>query len=193
LEHSGGGPAAALLGAARKNAMFRHLTAANASDHHLRKGRKTVKKLTIAALVASQALAAGQPALGADFTIEREVRAGTFAGFSLRVPLGGNPGERRLRAGLTVAPTVHSRTGDGAMRMRLGEGLEFGYRSGRPISFSIAGRDLGPRRLAAAQDNDRRHHGLSTGEILLIAGGVIVVTAGVVAVVFIDAINDNSE
>jgi hypothetical protein len=157
------------------------------------RGGKSVKNLTIAALLGSQVLAAAQPALGADLTIDREVRPGTFAGLSLRLPLGGNPAERRLRAGLTLAPTVHSRTGDGAMRMRLGEGLEFGYRSGRPLSFSIAGRDLGPRRLAAAQDDDHRHHGLSTGEILLIAGGVIVVTAGVVAVVFIDAINDNSE
>ena len=152
-----------------------------------------MKKLTIAALLAGQVLASAQPAFAADFVADRETRAGTFAGFSLRLPLGGDPGVRRLRAGLTVAPTIHSRTGDGAIRMQLGEGLEFGYRSGRPISFSIADRDLRPRRLAAAEDNDGRHHGLSTGEILLIAGGVIVVTAGVVAVVFIDAINDNSE
>jgi hypothetical protein len=89
---------------------------------------------------------------------------------------------------------VSSRGQDGAVRARIGEGLEFGYRSGRPVSFSLAGRDLRSRRLGAAQDDrDDRHHGLSTGEILPIAGDVLVVTAGVVAVVFIDAINDNSE
>ena len=151
--------------------------------------------LTIAALVTGQMLTSATPALAADLASSQEVQGGAFGGIRLRVPLGGTPRDDRVRAGFALAPTLSSRAQDGAVRTRIGEGLEFGYRGGRPVSFSIAGRDLQPRRLGAAQDNGGgdRDHGLSTGEILLIAGGVIVVTAGVVAVVFIDAINDNSE
>jgi hypothetical protein len=153
-----------------------------------------MKRLTIGAFVAAQLLGAAQPAFAADFADSREIRGGAFGGLQLRIPLGGPPRQHRVRAGLTLAPTLQSRAQTGEVRTRIGEGLEFGYRSGRPVSFSVAGRDLRSRRLGAAQDNrDDHHHGLSTGEILLIAGGVIVVTAGVVAVVFIDAINDNSE
>jgi hypothetical protein len=151
-----------------------------------------MKKLTIGALLAAQVLTAAEPAFAADFATGQEIRGGAFGGLTLRVPLGGTPRQHRIRAGLTLAPTLSSRANDGEVRTRIGEGLEFGYRSGRPLSFSIAGRDLQRGRLGAAQGDDD-HHGLSTGEILLIAGGVIVVTAGVVAVVFIDAINDNSE
>lgn len=152
-----------------------------------------MKRLTAATFVAAQLLGAAQPAFAADFAAGQEIRGGAFGGVQLRIPLGGTPRAQRVRAGLTLAPTLRSRAATGEVWTRIGEGLEFGYRSGRPLSFSVAGRDLQPRRLGAAQDNDDDHRGLSTGEILLIAGGVIVVTAGVVAVVFIDAINDNSE
>jgi hypothetical protein len=153
-----------------------------------------MKKLAIGALLAAQILTAAEPAFAADFATGQELRGGAFGGLTLRVPLGGSPRQNRVRAGLTLAPTLSSRANDGEVRTRIGEGVEFGYRSGRPLSFSLAGRDLPGRRLGAAQDNgDDDHHGLSTGEILLIAGGVIVVTAGVVAVVFIDAIDDNSD
>jgi hypothetical protein len=145
-----------------------------------------MKKLTIAALVAGQVLTAAAPASAADLVDRQEVRGGAFAGFRLRVPIGGNPRAERIRAGLTLAPTLSARGEDNAVRTRIGEGLEFGYRAGRPISFSIAGRDLRPA-------GGARNQALSTGEILLIAGGVIVVTAGIVAAVFIDEINDNSD
>jgi hypothetical protein len=150
-----------------------------------------MKKLTIAALLAGQVAATAQPALAADFAATQEQRAGAFAGFRVRMPLDG-PQRRELRAGLTLAPTLQSRAIDGETRTRIGEGLEFGYRSNRPLSFSLAGQDLNGRRFGAAQGDDD-HHGLSTGEILLIAGGVIVVTAGVVAVAFLDAIDDSSD
>jgi hypothetical protein len=153
-----------------------------------------MKKLTMVAFVAGQVLTSAAPASAADLTNSREIRGGAFGGVQLRIPLGGAPRAERIRAGLTLAPTLQSRAQTGEVQTRIGEGLEFGYRSGRPVSLSLAGRDLRSRRLGAAQDDrDDRHRGLSTGEILLIAGGVIVVTAGVVAVVFIDAINDNSE
>jgi len=150
-----------------------------------------MKKLTIAALLAGQVLTAAGPAFGADFAEARDQRAGAFAGFRVRMPLDG-PQRRQLRAGLAVAPTLSTRDMRGDSRTRIGEGLEFGYRSRRPLSFSVAGRDLPGVRLGAQQADDD-HHGLSTGEILLIAGGIIVVSAAVVSVVLIDAINDSSE
>lgn len=151
-----------------------------------------MKKLTITALLAGQIAAAAQPAFAADFPSAQEQRAGAFAGFALRMPLDG-PQRRQIRAGLRLAPMLETRGTRGETRLRIGEGLEFGTRAGRPLSFSLAGQDLRGRRFGAAQANDDDNDGLSTGEILLIAGGVIVVTAGVVAVVLIDAIDDNSE
>jgi len=154
-----------------------------------------MKKLMIAALVAGQVLTAAQPAFAADFARAEDQRAGAFGGLRLRIPLDGGPRERQIRAGLTLSPTLHSQAGDGATRLRIGEGLEFGYRSNRPLSFSLAGHDLNGRRFGAAQDADQDNGrgGLSTGEILLIAGGIIVVTVGVVAVVTVSEINSNSD
>jgi hypothetical protein len=59
------------------------------------------------------------------------------------------------------------------------------------VSFSLAGQDLGQFRLGAAEDGRRR--GMSTGKILLIVGGVIVVGLAVTTLVFVDAINDASD
>jgi len=139
-----------------------------------------MKKLTIAALVAGQVLATATPALAADLTSSQEVRGGAFGGLRLRLPLGGDSRGHRVRAGFALAPTVSSRAQDGAVRSRIGEGLEFGYRSGYPVSFSIAGADL-QQRLGAAQDNDgnRRHRGPSTlGWIAIGVGAAAVIIVG---------------
>src|SRR5207253_10274814 len=123
---------------------------------------RVMKKLTIAALVAAQLLPAAQPAFAADFAATQDQRAGVFAGFRLRMPLDGAPRQRQVRAGLAVAPTMHSLGQNGALRFRIGEGMEFGYRSNRPLSFSVAGQDLGRFRLNATEDGQRR--GMSTGK-----------------------------
>lgn len=150
-----------------------------------------MKKLTIAGLLAAQLLPAADPAFAADFATTQDQRAGIFTGFRLRVPLDGPVRQRQFRAGFAVAPTLHRRAQDGALRMRMGEGMEFGYRPNRPLSFSVAGQDLGRFRLGAAEDGQRR--GMPTGRILLIVGGVIVVGLTVATVVFIDALNDASD
>jgi hypothetical protein len=77
------------------------------------------------------------------------------------------------------------------VRMRIGEGVELGFRSGRPLSFSLAGQDLGRIRLGAAEEG--RRGGLSTGKIALIVGGVLVAAIAVTTLVLVDEINDNSE
>jgi hypothetical protein len=150
-----------------------------------------MRKVTIAALLAGQ-LAAAQPALAADFAAtSQEQRMAAFGGFRLRIPLDGAPRQRQVRAGLTFAPALHSQSGDGAVRMRIGEGVELGYRPGRPLSFSLAGQDLARTRLGAAEEG--RRGGLSTGKIALIVGGVLVAGIVVTTLVFVDEINDNSE
>ena len=52
---------------------------------------------------------------------------GAFGGLRVRVPLGGDPRERQVRAGLAIAPTVQGGTIGGERRQRIGEGIEFGY------------------------------------------------------------------
>ena len=113
-----------------------------------------MKKLAMAALLSAQLATAVQPAFAADFATAQETQAGAFGGFRLRVPLGG-PRTERVRAGLAFAPTRQTRGSDGSSQSRIGEGLEFGYRSGRPLSFSLAGQDLNGRRFGAAQGNER--------------------------------------
>jgi hypothetical protein len=143
-----------------------------------------MRKLLIAALVAGQVPGQGAPAFAQGFASARETEAGAFGGVRLRIPFGA-AGREPIRAGLAFAPTLRTEYGDGRARTRLGEGLEFGYRSGRPVSFSIAGRDLQPRRrLGAAQENDRGGGGIPTGA--WIAGGLVLVTiVGVAAIAIV--------
>lgn len=112
---------------------------------------------------------------------------GIFAGFRLRIALGGNRNQPKLRAGLTLAPTLHHRVNQGAPEINFGEGLEFGHRTGHRFSLSAAGHDIDTRRLGADGDNE---NGLP--DWALIAGGVVIV-AGVGGLLFFDALRDASE
>ncbi|HEV2816088.1 MAG TPA: hypothetical protein VGW40_02540 [Allosphingosinicella sp.] len=143
-----------------------------------------MKKLTIAALLGAQLLTAAQPAMAAELAAAGEQRVGAFGGLRVRLPLGGNPRENRIRAGLTLAPTLSSRAQDGESRLRFGEGLELGLRGREPIRLSIGGRDL--RRLGARDENDR---GIPTGA--WIAGGLVLVT--IAGVVFIAVALENAD
>lgn len=134
-----------------------------------------MKKLTIAALLAGQVLAAAQPAMAADFAEAREQRAGAFAGLRLRMPLDG-PQRRHVRAGFALAPTLGIREMNGETRTRIGEGLEFGYRTNRPLSFSIAGQDLDRRRFGAAQDDEGNDTLPRIGLAVLVVGALVGLT-----------------
>lgn len=139
-----------------------------------------MKKLTMAALVAGQLSIAAQPALAADLTENRSQQMGAFAGFRMRVPLDGNSRQRQVRAGLAVAPSMHSHAMNGPSQLAIGEGLELGIVGHRPVRLMLAGQDL--RRLGAAQDSEgeerEEHHGPSTlGWIAIGVGALVLVTA----------------
>lgn len=137
-----------------------------------------MKKLVIASLVAGQMLTMVQPAMSAVPVNVGTQHAGAFAGLRVRVPLGGPHPARQVRAGFALAPTLQSRAPIGETRSRIGEGLEFGYRSNRPASFSIAGRDFNRRGLGVQDDGESG--GPSTlGWTAIVVGGLVV--AGVAA------------
>jgi hypothetical protein len=146
-----------------------------------------MKKLMIATLLAGQLLAAAPPAAAAELDRHAAPQVGAFGGLRVRLPLDGDRRDRQLRAGLAVAPTVHSRTADGETRLRIGEGIEFGVRGRAPAQLSLAGQ--GVRRLNAQGEEDE-DSGVPTWAI--VAGAVVVVLgAGLVA--FTAAMNASSE
>ena len=138
-----------------------------------------MKRLAIAALIGAQ-LAGAQPAAAADLAATQPERMGAFGGVRVRVPLGGDPGQRQVRAGLTVAPTLQGAAMDGERPLRIGEGVELGFRARRPLSLSVAGMDVGRRPLGAADgDGEDEDGGVPTWA--WVAGGVVVVTLGAYA------------
>src|SRR4029450_6375899 len=108
----------------------------------------------IAALLAGQIVTVAQPALAADLTEAEQPRMGAFGGLRVRAPLGGDPRQRQVRAGLTVAPTLHGANMVGERPLRIGEGVELGFRGERPLSLTVAGMDAGRRRVGAAHDDE---------------------------------------
>lgn len=116
---------------------------------------------------------------------------GAFAGARIRIALGGNRNQPKLRAGLTIAPTLHHRVDQGAPEINFGEGLEFGHRTGHRLSLSAAGQDIGGNRNRAGQaDQDDDEGGLP--DWALIAGGVVI-AAGIGGLLFFEALDDASE
>ena len=150
-----------------------------------------MRKLIIAAFLAGQVLTVSQPALAADLAEAEQPRMGAFGGLRVRVPLGGDPQQRQVRAGLTVAPTLHGANMTGERPLRIGEGVELGFRGERPLSLTVAGMDAGSRRLGADQDDDDgEDDGVPTWA--WVAGGVVVVL-GLGLFAFTEAMNASSE
>lgn len=141
-----------------------------------------MKRLMIAALLGAQTAAAAQPALAAELAEGRSQQAGAFAGLRLRMGLDGTADQRRLRAGLTVAPTLHSRTADGAVHLRIGEGLELGVAERERVRLSLAGTPV--NRLAQGGTGpDGQRLGVSTlGWIAIGVGAAVVIVVGAAAI-----------
>ena len=146
-----------------------------------------MKKLVTGALLAAQVQIAALPAMAAEQEPVGDQRMGAFGGLRVRVPFGGEATDRRLRAGLAIAPLRQDRFASGETRLRIGEGVEFGLRGREPLRLSIAGRDLRRFNLQDGRDNDRG--GVSTG--LWIAGGLVLLTVIVVGGAYIALDNAN--
>ena len=136
-----------------------------------------MKKLMILALLAGQIGIAGQPAFAAELDGRSpfaEDQRGAFAGLRLRAQLGGS--ESKLRAGLALAPTTHSRRG-AASRMAIGDGLELGMmRTGKPL-VTLADRRL-DRISLLGEDVEADRANMSTlAKVAIVAGVVVVVGA----------------
>ena len=148
-----------------------------------------MKAMTMTALIAGQLMASASPALAGSFPPAESHQAGAFGGVRVRLPLDGARSERRVRAGVTLAPTLHSQSVEGGVQrqLRIGEGLELGVTGRDQVRLSLAGRDV---RQLGAQEGDEDGGGVPTWA--LIAGGVVVV-AGAGLLWFVDAMNDSSE
>ena len=134
-----------------------------------------MKILTISTLVAAQILAA-QPAAAADLVAQEQQRIGAFAGLRLRVPLDGANSEGGPRLGVALAPTLHGRNDDAGRELRIGEGVEIGFRAGRPLALSVGGRELTRRQLPLQDAAEEGDGGIPTWA--LVAGGVVVALGG---------------
>jgi hypothetical protein len=146
-----------------------------------------MKRLTLAVLVAGQLLAAAQPAFAAELTEHRTREMGAFAGLRLRMPLDGNVQQRQLRAGLTVAPTMHSRTMNGESRMRIGEGLELGLTGDQPARVSLGGIPVSQLAQGPAGPDGRRMGVSTIGWIAIGLGAAAVIVVGAAALCSADS------
>lgn len=136
-----------------------------------------MRLLTIAALVAAQLAPCATPAMAAELIGEPragETRVGGFAGARIRIGIGGQ--RERVRAGLTVAPSIYGLE-RGAVRMRMGEGVAFGMTDGRAPELTLAGRPVAEPSGGKGAPKGRRH-GVSTLGWVGIGAGVVLL-AGV--------------
>ena len=104
-----------------------------------------------------------------------QVRTGAFAGARIRLAVGSQTREPRLRAGFSFAAMQSGQTRRGASFTRFGEGLEFGVnsRNSQP-HMSLAGYSLTSERLGAADGVNAagKKKGLSTpATIGIVIGG----------------------
>jgi hypothetical protein len=152
-----------------------------------------MKKLTIAAFIAAQ-LTSGAPASAADLvdtSAPDGTRMGSFAGARVRISLDGAPRER-VRAGLTIAPTARSIRTDGASRLRIGEGLEYGVTDRRGATVSISGRPVSELAQGPLGPDGQRRNVSTLGWVAIGAGVVLVVAIGAFGWLIHEA-NENSD
>lgn len=136
-----------------------------------------VKTSAVAVLILSLAtqplqaasLDAGPPPAG-----ERSM--GAFAGARVRLSLGAAP---KASAAIAIAPMQRATTGDGAVRMRFGEGLSFGTDIRGPVALRLAGTRVDRLGIASNGKVDERagKHGISTVGYVAIGVGVLAVVA----------------
>lgn len=137
--------------------------------------RRILASIILASLIAS-------PAQAADWRDQTvDVRPGAFVGARVQLPLGGNKAVKP-RAALTVAPTQHRVSANGATRTGIGEGLSLNFAPGSKPSLTLAGMraDQALGLTSGPATDYGRKLGLSdTATIALGAVAVLIVAGGV--------------
>jgi hypothetical protein len=128
-----------------------------------------MKTLLGAALILAQLMAAPASAATLEPVGIVQQRGGAFAGARVRIAFGGREAGQ-ARMGLGIGPISSAQGADGRIRMRFGEGLEFGSRAGAQPTLSIAGRSFDQLRLQADAKDGKG--GVPTW--VWVAGGVVV-------------------
>jgi len=140
-----------------------------------------VKKLMIATLVSAQLGCVASPAMAAELGSAQDQRPGAFGGLRLRLPLDGPRRNQRLRAGLTLAPTLRIQDADGASRLRFGEGLEFGISGREPARLSLGGVPVNQLARGPAGPDGRRMGVSTLGWIGIGVGAAVIIVVGAAA------------
>ncbi|HEX8654430.1 MAG TPA: hypothetical protein VF693_04310 [Allosphingosinicella sp.] len=138
-----------------------------------------MKRIAIGALVAAQ-LASAVPASAAeliDSAAPSSNRMGSFAGARLRISLDREPRER-IRAGFAIAPTTLGVRADGATRLRIGEGVEFGLSERRGPALSLNGRTVNELAGGRPGPDGQRQNVSTAGWVAIGVGTVVVAVAG---------------
>jgi hypothetical protein len=147
-----------------------------------------MKSLAACAFLAAQILPLGHAAAAAELAEHRTQQMGAFAGLRVRMPLDVSAQQRRIRAGLALAPTLHSRTATGETRLRIGEGVELGIVGRERVRLSLAGTPVNRLAQGGTGPSGQRL-GISPIGWVAIGVGVAVVAAGTW---FVIVMNDES-
>ena len=139
-----------------------------------------MKSYVLAGLVAAQSIVAAQPAADAGIEELTTVQTGTFAGARIRLSLGGRQHDRKVRAGLTIAPTLRSQGIAGETRTRIGEGLEVRFVGKRSLGVSLGGRPLTRLLPGGRKSEDEKRFGKSTSSKVAIGVGAVALVAGAI-------------
>jgi hypothetical protein len=101
-----------------------------------------------------------------------ENQRGAFAGVRLRAEMGG--AGAKLRGGLAIAPTSHTRRGANS-KMAIGEGVELGFSPGMKPELTLAGQRLDRMSLLGEKSAGDRANMSTIAKVAIVAGVVVVV------------------
>jgi hypothetical protein len=135
----------------------------------------------IVALSAVIAVLSVQLAAGTAYAAELDARSpfsenqrGAFAGLRLRAEMAG--AETKVRGGLALAPTSHTRRGANS-RMAIGEGMELGFSPGMKPQLTLAGQRVDRMSLLGEKSVQDRANMSTVAKVAIVAGVIVVVGA----------------
>ena len=88
--------------------------------------------------------------------------------------------DRKVRAGLTIAPTLRSQGIAGETRTRIGEGLEVRFVGERSLGVSLGGQPVTRSLPSGRKSEDEKRFGKSTSSKVAIGVGAVALVAGAI-------------